>query len=148
MTYLDNIIGQQAAKTRLKIYSESYKTNGILPFLLVVSARGCGKTKLVREFRKNLVREDGSRPPMLEMNCATISNAGQFFSQIYHQWVDNEAVLFGDELHALPVGLQEVFLTILEKDRNPIRRVTFNDVDYTFDFTRISFIGATTDHQK
>lgn len=148
MTYLQEIIGQQSVKTRLQIYRESYKKNGILPFLLVVSSRGSGKTKLVREFRKTLERENGTRPPILEVNCATINNAGQFFSQIYNTWVDSEAVLFMDEFHALPIGLQEVFLTVLEKDRNPVRRVTFNDVDYIFDFTKISFVAATTDHQK
>jgi Holliday junction resolvasome RuvABC ATP-dependent DNA helicase subunit len=148
MTYLDNIIGQQAVKTRLAIYRESYKKDSVLPFLLVVGCRGGGKTKLIREFRKSLVREDGSRPPILEINCATINSASAFFDQVYPKWVDNDAVLFADEVHTLPAKLQEIFLTVLEKDRNPVRRVTFADVDYTFDFTRISFIGATTDHQK
>lgn len=146
--YLSEIVGQEAVKTRLSIYKQSYEKNGILPFLLFVGCRGSGKSKIVREFRKTLTRADGSRPPILEVNCATISNAGQFFSQVYPTWVDNNATLFCDEIHALPMGLQEIFLTVLDKDRNPVRRVTFNDVDYTFDFTQISFIGATTDHQK
>ena len=146
--YLDNIIGQQSVKARLEIYKDSYKKDGILPFLLFVSQRGGGKTKLIREFRKTLVREDGTRPPILEVNCATINSASAFFNQIYDKIVDNNAFVFFDEAHELPQKLQEIFLTVCEKDRNPVRRITFEDVDYEFDFTKISFVFATTDHQK
>lgn len=150
--YLNEIVGQEAVKTRLAIYKDSYKTNGILPFLCFVGGRGAGKTKLIREFRKTLVREDGSRPPVLEVNCASIKSMGAFFEQIYDKWVDNGAVLFADELHNLPIKLQEIFLTVLDKDPNPVRRVMIDFGDgmeeYLFDFTQISFIGATTDHQK
>ena len=92
--YLSEIIGQESVKTRLAIYRDSFKRDNILPFILAVSARGCGKSKLVREFRKTLVRQDGSKPPLIEVNCASIKSAEGFFNQIYHTWVDNSAVLF------------------------------------------------------
>ena len=146
--YLDNIVGQSSVKTRFAIYRDSYKRDGVLPFIIVTSSRGSGKSKLVREFRKTLVRQDGSKPPLIEVNCASIKSAEGFFNQLYHTWVDNSAVLFFDEVHMLPQRLQEIFLTVLEKDRNPIRRITFGGEEYLFDFTQISFICATTDHQK
>ncbi len=146
--YLDNVIGQSSVKTRLQIYADSYKKDGILPFIMIVANKGGGKTKLVREFRKTLVRADGSKPPLIEVNCASIKSAEGFFNQIYHTWVDNGATLFCDEAHMLPQRLQEIFLTVLDKDRNPIRRITFGGEEYIFDFTQISFVCATTDHQK
>ena len=82
--YLSEIVGQEPVKTRLAIYRDSYKKDGILPFLMFVASRGGGKTKLVREFRKTLVRTDGSKPPLLEVNCASIKSAEAFFNQIYH----------------------------------------------------------------
>jgi Holliday junction DNA helicase RuvB len=152
MQYLQNIIGQENVKTRLGIYGKSYKKSGVLPFLLVISARGYGKTKLIREFRKTLEREDGSRPPILEVNASTIKSADQFLLQVFDTWKDNDACLFLDECHALPPKLAELFLTVLEKDANPVRRITFNHkdgpFDYEFDFTKMSIVMATTNHEK
>ena len=76
---------------------------------MIVANKGGGKTKLVREFRKTLVRADGSKPPLIEVNCASIKSAEGFFNQIYHTWVDNGATLFCDEAHMLPQRLQEIF---------------------------------------
>lgn len=151
--YLENIIGQEAVKSRLKIYSDAYSHTGRLPFLMLSASRGGGKTKIVREFRKTLVRPDGTAPPLLEVNSATVKSADAFFEQIYPKWVENKAVLFFDEAHILPDRLMEIFLSVLEKDKNPVRRVTYEikgggHEDFIFDFNEISIIMATTDHQK
>lgn len=151
--YLSTIIGQTALKQRLEIYSGSFAKTGRLPFLLLKAARGSGKTKVVREFKKTLVRPNGGAVPLLEVNAATVKNCEQFFEQVYPVWKNNGAVLFFDEAHNLPVKLQEIFLTVLEKDPNPVREVTYNhreigDVTYEFDFTKMSVVFATTDHQK
>lgn len=151
--YLPNIIGQQEVKTRLSIYKGSFKVSGKLPFLLFTGARGDGKTKTIREFRKTLEDKNGDTPPILEVNGASIKNAENFFLQIYPVWKKNNAILFIDEVHNIPTELQELFLTILEKDPNPVRRITYThreegEVEYDFDFRKMGIVMATTDQQK
>ena len=151
-TFLEEIIGQDSIKSRLKIYSDSYSKTGELPFAIFCGTRGGGKTKLAREFRKTLVHPEFGRPKILEVNAATVRNVESFFDHIYPMWVDNNACLFVDEFHELPDKLATLFLTVLEKDKNPIRKITVDHKDgsqeYVFDFTKISFMCATTDQQK
>lgn len=151
--YLPQIIGQESLKKRLEIYSASYKEKGKLPFLFFDAQRGAGKTKIIREWRKTLENRNGDTPPIMEANAASIKNAEDFFSQIFPVWDNQNAILFIDEAHNLPDDLEQILLTALERDPNPVRRVTFNHreqgpVDYTFDFRRMSIIMATTDAQK
>lgn len=155
MSYLSQIVGQESVKSRLEIYTNSFVKTGQLPFLLFKAAKGSGKTKVIREFRKTLIHPNGNGQaiPILEVNCATIKDPEAFFNTIYPMWTNHGAFLFLDECHNLPIKIQEIFLTVLEKDPNPVRRITFNhkdngEVDYEFDFTRISIGFATTDHQK
>jgi Holliday junction resolvasome RuvABC ATP-dependent DNA helicase subunit len=143
-----NIIGQSNVKSLLSLYIEAYKETERLPFINFVGAKGTGKSFVVRKFREGLRRRDGKKPPILEVNCATIKNAGQFFEQIYPVWVNNNAFLFLDEIHCLPNELQSIFLTIFDVRKDPVRIVEFDGIQYQFDFTQISFVGATTDAQK
>lgn len=142
------IIGQDSAKETLSLYIDAYAQTGRLPFLNFVAAKGCGKSFVVRTFREGLKRNDGKRPPILEINCATVKNATQFFEQVYPTWVNNDAFLFADELHALPMDLQSIFLSVLEVKKESVRTIEFDGVPYEFDFRKISFVGATTDSQK
>ena len=144
----DEIIGQDSAKGTLSLYIDAYKETERLPFLNFVAAKGCGKSHIVRKFREGLRRKDGKRPPILEINCATIHNAKRFFDNVYPVWVRHGAVLFADELHALPEDLQSIFLSVLDVKKDPVRIVEFDGVQYEFDFRLISFVGATTDEQK
>lgn len=151
--YLPNIIGQNSVKNRLRIYKQSYSKTGRLPFILFTASRGSGKTKFIREFRSTLKNQNGDTPPIMEVNAAAIKNADSFFDQIYPVWTNNNAVLFLDECHELPDKLCQIFLSILDKDPNPVRRVTYEHremgpVDYDFDFRKIGIVMATTDAQK
>lgn len=152
-TYLSDLVGQSEVKKRLLIYKKSFEKKNQLPFILFSASRGAGKTKFIREFRQTLRKSDGCTPPIMEVNGAAIKSADSFFDQIYPVWDQNQAVLFIDEVHEIPDKLAQILLTVLEKDSNPVRRVTFEHreqgpIDYTFDFRRISFVCATTDHQK
>lgn len=154
MQYLENIIvGQTNAKNKLEVYKNSFSKSGRLPFLLIAGARGGGKTKLTREFHRTLNRPNGSTPPLIEVNAAAIKNTDQFFSTWYPMWRNNKAVLFIDEVHNLDAKLSELFLTILEKDPNPVRRIRvesreMGEQEFIFDFSEQSIVFATTDQQK
>ena len=116
--------------------------------MLFVASQGSGKSHIVRKFREGLRRPDGTKPPILEVNCATIKNAQSFFEQIYPTWTNHSAVLFLDEFHAIPTEIQSIFLSVLEVKKDPIRTVEFDGVSYVFDFTKISILMATTDGQR
>lgn len=154
--FLENsIIGQASAKNKLEIFANSYKRNGQLPFLLITGAKGEGKTKLTREFQKELKRPNSDETPrLIEVNAASIKNTNEFFSSIYPKWREEKATLFIDEVHNLNAKLSELFLTVLEKDPNPVRRITvpassdMPEQEHLFDFREMSIIMATTDQQK
>lgn len=144
----DNIIGQASIKATLEIYRRAFKANGRLPFLNFIAARGFGKTFVAETFRESLERPDGTRPPILKINAASIPNTAAFFEQIYPVWVKMKAFLFVDEAHNLPNELQEIFLTAFNVEKNPVRNVTVAEIPYRFDFREISAAFATTDQQK
>jgi Holliday junction resolvasome RuvABC ATP-dependent DNA helicase subunit len=144
----EEIIGQNSVKATLELYIDAYAQTERLPFLNFVAGKGSGKSHIVRKFREGLRRKDGKRPPMLEINCGSIKNTKQFFEQVFPVWTNHGAVLFADEIHDLPDGLQGIFLSVLDVRKEPTRTVEFEGVHYEFDFRNISFVGATTDAQK
>lgn len=141
-------IGQDSVKKTLSVYIDAYKKTNRMPFLNFTTQKGGGKTFFARKFREALKRTDGSTPPMLEVNGKTIKNANSFFEQVYPVWIQNKAHLFIDEGHNLPNELQQIFLSVFNVDKNPIRTVDHDMIPYTFDFREISFCMATTDQQK
>ena len=143
-----DVIGQSNIKQQLSLYIDAYKVTGRLQALLFVSQKGAGKSFLVRKFREGMRRPDGTRPAILEINCATIKNARNFFESVFPVWSSNNCVAFFDEIHCLPTDLQSIFLSVLEVKKDPIRIIEFEGVPYTFDFTKISFVAASTDSQR
>lgn len=144
----DDAIGQESVKKTLSIYIDAYKKTDRLPFINLTTGKGGGKTFFARKFREALRRSDGAKPPMLEVNGKTIKNAGSFFEQIYPVWIQHNAFLFIDEGHNLPNDLQQIFLSVLNVDKNPKRTIEHEGVPYDFDFTKQTFCMATTDQQK
>jgi Holliday junction resolvasome RuvABC ATP-dependent DNA helicase subunit len=142
------VVGQEKVKTTLSLYLEAYSNTGRIPFLNLTTQAGGGKSYMARLFRSGLKRPDGSTPPLLEINAASIKTAGQFFEQVYPVWTQNNAVLFLDEIHAAPKDLQDIFLSILDVKKSPVRSVQWEDSHYDFDFNKISFISATTNQEK
>lgn len=151
-SFLKDIVGQEKVKQKLLVHSSSYKQNGILEPTIWIGARGTGKTRMVREFRKSLKRPDGTTPKIIEVNGATVKSHLDFFEQIWPVWQAERAFLFFDEAHNLPDKLLEIFLTLLEKDNNLfVREVTINHKDigpilYSLDIRSMHIAFGTTDH--
>jgi Holliday junction resolvasome RuvABC ATP-dependent DNA helicase subunit len=144
----EECVGQESVKQSLSLYIDAYQKTNRLPFINLTTQKGGGKTFFARKFREALKRSDGTRPPMLEINGKTIKNARSFFEQVYPMWTGHRAFLFIDEGHNLPQDLQQIFLSVLNVDKNPNRTVEFDGVPYDFNFEEISFCMATTDQQK
>ena len=145
----DNLIGQSEIKDQLGFYSKAFQKTGTVPFILLNGAKGLGKTEFLKAFSKTITNSDGKPRPMLELNSSTIKNNTMFFEQIFLPIVQgNEVTLFFDECHALPNDLVMAFLSILNTERTPYKEFNWREYTFTFDFTKISMIFATTELDK
>ncbi len=139
----DTLIGQNHIKSSLSFFVEGGLKGGVVPPILLTGARGLGKTEFARKMAKALKR------PFLEINCSTIKNNQQFFEQIFVPVVmGNEITILFDECHALPKDLQEAFLTVFNVEEHSVKQFQWQGSSMEFDFTKQTYIFATTDQNK
>jgi Holliday junction resolvasome RuvABC ATP-dependent DNA helicase subunit len=150
MNYFDEMIGQPKTKSVLGFYIDAFEKTEILPHMFIVGQRGQGKTMLATQVAKNLRSKSlGKVKPMLTINCSTLKNVRQFIEDIVLQYVrDQHITLFFDEVHEMPVPIQTCLLTVLNPNKHNMNTLRFEDYHIEFDFTKISFIFATTDPQR
>ena len=144
------IVGQERAKRRLKFYIDGYRGTHIIPHIMFIAPKGCGKTMMAKAMAKNLTRKDDPTKPkaFLEINCSTIKSVKQLFNQIIIPHVNSkECTILFDEASELPKDVTMALLTILNP--NASNRTSFSVEDYVvdFDFSDQSFIFATTEAQ-
>jgi Holliday junction resolvasome RuvABC ATP-dependent DNA helicase subunit len=150
--YFEGIIGQDRAKKKLKFLCDGQRDSGICPTMMFVAPKGCGKTTLAKAVGTKLINRIenvGKSKTFLEINCSTLKSLKQFFNQIVIPHIhDKECTVLFDEASELPKDLTMALLTILNP--NPENRTTFSYEDYTvdFDFSRQSFMFATTEAQQ
>ena len=150
-TLFPDLIGQDVAKRKLGFFLEGYRASNYIPHLMFVAPKGSGKTMMAKATAKELhLRGNLHTPkPFLELNCSTIKNVAQFFNQVVIPHMSHQecTVLF-DEASELPKDVTMALLTILNPNKD--NRTTFSFEDYTvdFDFTRQSFMFATTEAQS
>ena len=145
-----HVVGQEQAKKRLGFYLDGFRPTGVCPHLLFVAPKGCGKTLMARAMGKQLLsREKPDKPKkFLEINCSTLKSVKQFFNQIVIPHINyNECTILFDEASELPKDLSMALLTILNPNKE--NRTSFSYEDYTvdFDFSRQTFMFATTEAQ-
>lgn len=150
MDYFNEMIGQDKTKRVLSFYIDAFEKSEILPHLFVVGQRGQGKTMLATQVAKNLRSKTlGRVKPMLTINCSTLKNVRQFVEDIALTYIrDQHITVFFDEAHEMPEAVQTCMLTILNPNKHNRNTLRFDDYNIEFDFTKVSFIFATTDPQK
>ena len=145
-----HIVGQDIAKRVLTFHLEGYEARNILPHLMFVAPKGCGKTTLAKAVGRNLTEEGSDKTKKFyEINCSTIKSVAQFFNQLVIPHINNkECTVLFDEASELPKDVTMALLTILNP--NAENRTTFSYEDYTvdFDFRMQSFMFATTEAQS
>ena len=144
------IVGQDAAKRKLAFFINGYKASKIIPHIMFVAPKGCGKTMLAKALGRNLNKRGSTKHKrFLEINCSTIKNVRQFFNQIIIPHVHNQecTVLF-DEASELPKDVTMALLTILNPNERNRTTFTFEDYTVDFDFSQQSFMFATTEAQQ
>ena len=138
------IVGQEKTKGKLNFLLEGFEQTKIMPHLLFVAPRGCGKTMIAQETAKIMNRERN-----VIVNCSTIKNVKSFFNQIMLPYVyDKNTTIIFDEASELPRDVTMALLTILNPNTNNQNEFTFEDGTYTFRFNQNSFIFCTTEAQK
>ena len=150
----ENIVGQDAAKKKLNFFLGGYKATGIVPHLMFVAPKGCGKTTMAKAFGKQLLaRHDEDRigrpKRFLEINCSTIKSVKQFFNQIVIPHInDKECTVLFDEASELPKDVTMALLTILNPNKENRTSFSYEDYVVDFDFSRQTFMFATTEAQQ
>lgn len=152
MNYYENLIGQKEAKSILSFYLDSYKHTKIFPHLLLIAPKGTGKTEFARETGRILRANycvDGEDKRMIEINSSTITSPKAFIESLVIPYLlDKPCTLFFDEAHEINPKLTAILLTILNPSRSNKNKLRYGDMEFNFDFTKLTFIFATTDRQK
>tara|TARA_R110002110_G_scaffold414990_1_gene647384 strand:+ start:2151 stop:3107 length:957 start_codon:yes stop_codon:yes gene_type:complete len=145
-----HIVGQAAAKRKLCFHLDNYKASKVIPHLLFIAPKGCGKTMLAKAAGQNLANDEtGSPKTFLEINCSTLKSVPQFINQVVVPHIhDKDVTVLFDESSELPKSVTMMLLTVLNP--NVENRTTFSFEDYVmdFDFRRQSFMFATTEAHK
>ena len=138
------IVGQEKTKAKLNFLLEGFEQTKIMPHLLFVAPRGCGKTMIAQETAKIMNRQKN-----VIVNCSTIKNVKSFFNQVMLPYVfDKDVTIIFDEASELPRDVTMALLTILNPNTNNQNEFTFEDGTYNFRFNQNSFIFCTTEAQK
>jgi len=142
------VIGQSNAKRVLDFFCRGYEKTSIIPHLMFVAPKGCGKTLMAKSVARRLKTINRDKK-YFEINCSTLRNVKQFFNQIVIPYMqDREATILFDECSEIPKDVTMALLTILNP--NPDHQTSFSFEDYTveFDFRQLSFMFATTETQS
>lgn len=138
------IVGQEKTKAKLNFLLEGFEQTRVMPHLIFVAPRGCGKTMIAQETARIMNRQKN-----VIVNCSTIKNVKSFFNQIMLPYVyDKDTTIIFDEASELPRDVTMALLTILNPNANNQNDFTFEDGTYTFRFNQNSFIFCTTEAQK
>jgi Holliday junction resolvasome RuvABC ATP-dependent DNA helicase subunit len=138
------IVGQDKVKKKLNFLLDGYNKTKIIPHLLFVAPRGCGKTLIAQETASIM-----QRTKTIVVNCSTIKNVKQFFNQIMFPYVySKDTTIIFDEASELPRDVTMALLTILNPNSNNKNDFTLDEGTYTFRFDQNSFLFCTTEAQK
>lgn len=156
-----DIVGQSDARRRIEFYLRSYLQTKHIPNTIFTSQKGNGKTTLARETAKGLLLFDADgnvtvnpendlprRKKFIEINCSTLTTVNDFLANWIVPYVqDRDVTVLFDEASEIPHDITMALLTILAPN---VLKTTFAYRDYVceFDFTRQSFLFATSEPQK
>ena len=150
--HFEGVVGQRRAKRELGFYlSNHLESASVLPHFLFAGSKGDGKTHLAKKFGKNLPdlqNPEKKNKAFYTLNGGAILNPTILLEDVLNPRQDQYCTIFIDEAHALPKKVQTVLLSILEPNRQNRTNYTFNDIDYVFDFRKITFIFATTEEDQ
>ena len=145
-----DIVGQDSAKKRMGFYLDCFGKSNMIPNVMFVAPKGCGKTMIAKALGQNLRKDTAPKPkPFLEINCSSLKNIRQFFaSVVIPHMIDKDLTILFDEASELPKDLTMGLLTILNPNKNNRNTFVVDDYSVDFDFRRHTFLFATSEAHK
>ena len=166
----DGLIGQAKAKRKLHFHLDNFDATKILPHMMFIAPKGCGKTMLAKAVGRNLysaepthrttIDEFGDRHTVevaagkapkrfLEVNCSSIKSVPQFIEGLMMERINNkEVTVLFDEASELPKDVTMFLLSALNPTANHFNTVTYDEHTFDFNFRRQTFMFATTEAHK
>lgn len=143
------IVGQDKAKKKLSFLLEGYKATGIMPHLMFVAPKGCGKTTLAKKVAFNLASREnlGNPKDHFDVNCSTIKGIRPFIDDVVTPFSNKEATFILDECSELPRNVTMLLLSMLNPNKENQNTFTYGNESFLIDFRKQTFIFATTEPQ-
>jgi Holliday junction resolvasome RuvABC ATP-dependent DNA helicase subunit len=164
------LIGQAKAKRKLGFHLDNFDATKVLPHMMFIAPKGCGKTMLAKAVGRNLLSAEpthrhfedehgdrrieeipaGKAPKrFLEVNCSSIKSVPQFVEGLLLERIMNkEVTVLFDEAHMLPTDVTMFLLTALNPNAKHFNTMTYEDRTFDFNFRRQSFMFATTEAHR
>jgi Holliday junction resolvasome RuvABC ATP-dependent DNA helicase subunit len=142
------LIGQKRVKKQLAFFYKGYMANGRMPHFMFTAPRGCGKTMMASALADALKVRNPDKTKIV-FNCSQLRNLKQFWNEIIIPHInDKDCTVLFDEASEMPKDVMMALLTVLNP--NPNGRTSFSYEEYTvnFDFSRQTFMFATTEGQS
>lgn len=166
----NGLIGQEKAKRKLDFHLDNFDATNVLPHMLFIAPKGCGKTHFAKAVARNLmsaeptyrqtINEFGDRTitevpagqaakRFLEVNCSSIRSVPQLVEGLLLEKVINkEVTVLFDEASELPKDVSMWLLSAINPNENNFNSVDHQDMTLDFDFRRQTFMFATTEAHK
>ena len=119
------IIGQDIAKRKLDFHLDNFEASRVIPHLLFIAPKGCGKTTLAKAAGQNLINEETGKPKtFLEINCSTLKNVSQFINQVVVPHINRQdvTVLFDEASDSIDQGLRFPTSSTGNHQKWPVKR--------------------------
>jgi Holliday junction resolvasome RuvABC ATP-dependent DNA helicase subunit len=157
--WFKDIVGQSKAISRTSMYLRPYERTHYFPSSLFVGPRGYGKTTFCKAIGKNLYQfndsgdmiKSGTKPvhkPFYKINCAMVKTLTNFIEgPLLHQIHDKDITVLFDECHNMNHNWQQAMLDVIEPNAKRTELRTASGLVFNFDFTRQTFLFATTEPQ-
>ncbi len=130
----DNVIGQKDVVSRLKIFTYGCKNGGgVMPHVLIDGPPGLGKTTLASAIANDLGND------LVVANGASIRSVKNMTRYLLN--IQPNTVLFIDEIHRLPMIVEEFMYPVMEDFK---ASVVLGSEPEEIDIPAFTLIGATT----
>lgn len=145
----DGIIGQEKTKKKLAFFVQAQNKNLISPHLFFVAPKGCGKTLLAKTYASLLINSSGKKRNLIEINCSSLTTLRLFVSGVLDAYVvGKEVTILFDEASEIPRDIRMSLLTMLNPNKENKNQFIFGDNKYIIDFSKVTFLFATTEAHK
>lgn len=142
--FLDELVGQDKAKSVVKFHLKAYQRSSVFPNLLLSAPKGMGKTEFAKRVSKEL-----NRGRNVLVNGSSLTGVDSFMEDVLIKFTEEKepATLVIDEIHAASEKVQTILLSVLNPTQNRRTQYVHKDYHFEFDFRRLTVICATTDVQ-